>query len=96
MWLEEKPPWWGPGSGEDEEDELPLLDFGLEALLELGPEVNHFLQELAGSSEEHNRSRSSPKPLVEEYERWVTWRAWAHDTPGWWQELAKVPGVDDH
>ena len=19
-----------------------------------------------------------------------------HDTPGWWQELSNVPGVDDH
>ena len=43
------PPWRGPGSGEDKEAELPLLDFDLEALPELGPEVNRFLQELASS-----------------------------------------------
>ena len=41
-------------------------------------------------------NRSSPEPLVEEYERWVTWRAQVHDMPGWWLELAKVPWVDDH
>ena len=90
------PPWWGPGSGEDEEAEPPLLDFNLEPLPELGPEVNHFLQELAGSLEEDDRNRSSPEPLVEEYERWVTWQAWAHDMPDWWLELAKIPGVDNH
>ena len=57
MWLRESPapyfeyspPWRGP---ESEEDEEALLDFDLEALPELGPEVDHFLQELAGSSEE--------------------------------------------
>ena len=51
VWLEESPtpfseyspPQWGPGSGEDREAKLPLLDFDLEPLLELGPEVNHFL-----------------------------------------------------
>ena len=32
------------GSKEDEEAELALLDFDLEAPLELGPEVHHFLQ----------------------------------------------------
>ena len=90
------PPQRGSGSGEDEEAEPPLLDFDLEAPLELGPEVDHFLQESAGSLEEEDRNRSSPEHLVEEYERWVTWRAWAHDTPGWWQELAKVPKIDDH
>ena len=51
---------------------LPLLDFDLEPLPELGPEVDHFLQELAGSSEEDDGNRSSPEPLVEEYERWVS------------------------
>ena len=45
--------------------------------------------------EEEDRNRSSPEPLVEEYERWVTWRACVHDMPGWWQELAKVPKIDD-
>ena len=30
------PPWWGPGSGEDEEGKPPLLDFDLE--------VDHFFQ----------------------------------------------------
>ena len=104
MWLEESPspffkyspPQGGPGSGEDKEAKLPLLDFYLEAPLELGPEVNHSFQELAGSSEEEDRNRSSPKPLVEEYERWVNWRAQAHDMPGWWQELAEVPEIDNH
>ena len=104
MWPEEGPaPFFqysplqlGMGSEEEEEAKLPLLDFDLEDLLELGPEVDHFLQELAGSSDEENRDRPSAEPLVEEYERWVTWRAQMHDTPGWWQELVKVPEVKDH
>ena len=96
FFFEYSAPQWGPGSGEDEEAKLPLLDFDLEALPELGPEVDCFLQELAGRSEEDDRNRSSPKPLVEEYKRWVTWRAQTHDMGGWWPELAKVPGVDDH
>ena len=73
--FEHSPPWRGPGSGEDEEAKLALLDFDLEALPELGLEVDCFLQELAGSSEEEDGNRSSPEPPVEEYERWVTWRA---------------------
>ena len=60
--FEYSPPQRGPGSGEDEEAELPLLDFDLEDLHELGPEVAHFLQESAGSLEEENRDRSSPEP----------------------------------
>ena len=90
------PPWWGPGSGEDEEAELPILDFNLEPPPELGPEVDHFLQEPAGSLEEDDRSRSSAEPPVEDYERWVTWQTRAHDTPGWWPDLAQIPGVDNH
>ena len=93
--FEYSPPWWGPGSWEDREAKLPLLDFDLEAPLELGPEVDCSLQELVGSSEEDNRNRSSPEPLVEEYKRWVTWRAQAHNMPGWRPELAEVPGVHD-
>ena len=94
--FEYSPPWLGPGSGEDEEAKPPLLDFDLEPLPELGPEVNGFLQEPADSLEEDDRNRSFPELLVEEYDRWVTWQAWAHDMPGWWLELAKIPGVDHH
>ena len=94
--FQDSPPQWDPGSEEDEEAKLPLLDFDLELPPELGPEVNHFLQEPTGSSEEEDRNRSSPEPLVEDYERWMAWLAWVHDTPGWWPELAKVPGVDIH
>ena len=38
----------------------------------------------------------SPKPLIEELEKWVTWRAWTYETPSWWQELVLGPEVDDH
>ena len=39
---------------------------------------------------------SYPEPPVEDLESWVTWRARVHDMPDWWQELAEVPGVDNH
>ena len=86
-------PWRGP---ESEEDEEVLLDFDLEALPELGPEVDCFLHEPADSSEEEDRKRSSPEPPVDDFESWVAWRAKVHNTPDWWQELTEVPGVDDH
>ena len=93
---EYSPPQWGPKSGEGEEARLPFLDFNLEPSLELGPDINCFLQEPAGSLGGDDRNRSSPEPTVEKYERWVTWQAWAHDTPDWWPELAEISKVDDH
>ena len=92
-YFENHPPWRGPESKEDEE---ALLDFNLEAPQELGLEVDCFLQGQAERSGEEDGRMSSSEPSVEELESWVTWRAWMHDMPGWWQELAEVPGVDDH
>ena len=63
--FEYSPPWRDPDSEEDEE---ALLDFDLEALPELEPEVDHFLLELAGSSEQEERKRSSPEPPVEDFQ----------------------------
>ena len=93
---EYSPPQWGPESREDREAKLPLLDFKLEPPPELGPEVNHFFKEPAGSSGEDDGSRSSPEPPVEEYKRWVTWQAWAHDMPDWWPELGEISDMDNH
>ena len=59
-------PWWGPGAWEDKGAETPF-DPGLPP--ELGPDVNHFLQELASSAREDSRHNSSPEPPVYEYER---------------------------
>ena len=72
------------------------MDFNLEALPELGLEVDCFLQGPAKSLEEEDKRMSSPEPPVEELESWVIWRARMHDTPGWWWELSEVSGVDDH
>ena len=92
-YFEYHPPWRGPES--EKEEEAPM-DFNLEALLELGPEVNPFLQGLSESSGEEDRRMSSLELPVEVLESWVTWKAWMHNMPGWWQELAEVPGVEDH
>ena len=93
-YFEYHPPW---RSMESKEDEEAPMDFNLEAPLELGPEVNCFLWGPAKSlEEEEDRKMSSPEPLVEDLEGWVTWRAQIHKMPGCWQELAKVPGEDAH
>ena len=81
---------------ESKEDKEAPMDFDLEALPELGLEVDNFLWGPAKSLEEEDRKMSSPEPPVEDLESWVTWRAKMHEMPGWWQELAKVPGVDNH
>ena len=91
-YFEYHPPWRGL---EPKEDKEASMEFDLESLPELGPEVNCFLQGPAKSLEEEDRKTSSPEPPVEELESWVTWRAQMQDMPGWWQELAEVPGVDD-
>ena len=92
-YFEYHPPWRSPES--DEDKEVPV-DFDLEALPELGPEVDHILWGPVKGSEEEDRKVPSPEPPVEELESWVTWRAWTYEMPGWWQELVMVPGVDDH
>ena len=81
---------------ESEGDEEAPEDFNLEDLPEFGPEVNCFHWGPVESSEEENMKTPSPKPLIEELEKWVTWRAQTYETPSWWQELVMVPGVDDH
>ena len=93
---EYSPPQWGPGAREDEEAGLPFLDFDLELLPELGPDVNCFLQELTGSVREDDGNDSSPEPPAGEDERWVTWQGQVLDMPDWWQELAEISEVDDH
>ena len=50
-------------------------DPDLEELLELGPEVTCFLQGSAESSGEENMKVPSPKPPIEELQKWVTWKA---------------------
>ena len=64
--------------------------------MELGPEVDCFLQEAAGSLEEDDGNRSSSEPQVEEHKRWVTWQAWVHNMPDWWPELVEIPDVTNH
>ena len=44
---------------------------------------------------EENVKAPSSKPPIGELQRWVMWKALTYKTPGWWQELTKVPGVDD-
>ena len=60
------PPWWGLETSEDEEAKPPFLEFNLGPPLELGPDVNHFLQEPAYKSREDEKS-NSPEPPAEEY-----------------------------
>ena len=71
-------------------------DLNLEEPPELGPEVTCFLQGSVKSLGEENVKVPSPKPPIEELQKWVTWKAWAYKTPSWWQELTMVPGLDDY
>ena len=50
-------------------------DLNLEEPPELGLEVTCFLQGSAESSEEENVKVPSPKPPIEELQKWVTWKA---------------------
>ena len=81
---------------ESEGHEEAPENFDLEDPPELRQKVNCFLQGPVESSEEENVKMPSPEPLIEELEKWVTWRAQAYETPSWWQELVMVPGVDNH
>ena len=78
------PPQWDLETLEDKEAELPFLEFDLGPLPELGPDIDHFLQEPARKSREDRESNSSPEPPAEEYKRWVQWRGQAVDMPSWW------------
>ena len=71
-------------------------DLNLEEPPELGPEVTCFLQGSAKSLEEENMKAPSPEPPINKLQKWVTWKAQAYETPGWWQELTMVPEVDDY
>ena len=83
-------------SSESKGDAEAMEDFNLEDPLELGPEVTCFLQWSVKSSVEEDVKMPSPEPLIEEFEKWVTWRVWAYETPSWSQELVMVAKVDNH
>ena len=93
---EYSPPQSGPGVWDDEGAEPPFLEFDQGPSLELGPDVDCFLQELASSAREDSRSNSSPEPPAEEYERWVAWWGQGLDMPDWWWELAEISEVDNY
>ena len=83
-------------SSESGGEAVVTKDPNLEELLELGPEVNCFLQGSADSLGEQNMKAPSPKPPVEELQKWVAWKARVYETPSWSQELTMVPGVDNY
>ena len=101
MWLEDcHTPYFeyhpSQRSLDSEGDTAATEDLNLEEPLELGPEVTCFLQGSVKNSEEERKKTPSPKPPIEELQRWVTWKAQAVETPNWWQELTKIPDVDDY
>ena len=61
----------GPEALEDQEAELPYLEFNMGPPPELGPDVKHFFQEQASMQGEGKGSNPSQEPPVEDYERWV-------------------------
>ena len=81
---------------ESKEDKEAPEDFNLEYPPEFRQEVDCFLWGSVESSEGENVEAPSPEVPVEELERWVTWKAWAYETPSWWQELVMILGVDNY
>ena len=62
-------------SSESKGEVVTPEDLNLEELPELGPEVTCFLQGSAKSLGEENMKVPSPKPPIEELQKWVTWKA---------------------
>ena len=83
-------------SSESKGDEVATKDINLKEPPELGPEVTCFVQGSAENLEEENVKGPSPKPQIEELQKWVTWKAPVYETPSWWWELTMVPGVDNY
>ena len=71
------------------------MEFDLGPPLELGPNIEHFFQELASVQREDRGSDPSKEPLAEDYERWLEWRGQIVDTPNWWWELLGILGVSN-
>ena len=70
-------------------------DLDLGPLLELGPDLEHFLQEPAIMQEEGGESSLSQGPLAEDYKDWIKWRGCRFSTPNWWWELVGIPRIND-
>ena len=70
-------------------------DLDLWPLLELGPDLECFLQELAAMQEENEQRDLLQGPLVEDYENWIEWRGCRVQTPNWYWELVGIPGIND-
>ena len=85
----------GPEALEDQEAELPYLEFDLGPPPELGLDIEHFFQKQASVQGEDGGSNPSQEPLAEDYERWVEWRELIVDTPIWWWELLGILVVSD-
>ena len=77
-------------------EEAATKDLNLGEPPELEMEVAYFLQGSAESLGEENMKVPSPKPPIEDLQKWVTWKAWTCETLSWWQELTMVPGVDNY
>ena len=74
---------WGLMASEDQEADLPYLEFDLGPPPELGLDIEHFFQEQASQQEEHRESDTSQEPPAEDYESWVEWRGQMTATPTW-------------
>ena len=82
-------------NSESGREAMATKDPDLEEPLELGLEFACFLRGSAKNSEEEEKT-PSPECPVKELHKWVTWKAGACETPGWWRELLAVPEVQDY
>ena len=80
---------------EEEVLEQASTDLDLGPPLELGPDLECFLQELAIMQGKGRGSNLPQGPLAEDYKDWIEWRGHRVNTPHWWQELVGIPGIND-
>ena len=69
------------GSLESGGEKVATEDLDLGEPLELEPEVTYFLQGSAESSGKENMKVLSPKPPIEDLQKWVIWKVWTCETP---------------
>ena len=97
VWHEGHPAPYYPSrrSPESSEEAAAAEDLDLEEPPELELEVACFLGGSMGNFKEEDE-KVPPKPPVEEFHKWVPWKAETCKMPSWWRELVAVPEVEDH
>ena len=82
-------------SPESSEEAAAPEDSDLEEPPELELELACFLRGSIGNSKEEGE-KVPLEPPIEEFHKWVPWKAKTCKMPDWWRELGVIPEVEDH